>query len=216
MAYTYRLARPADLEGVAQVFMAAFPATMAHYFRRPPAPRVVAEPFSLCLAAEPGAFWVAAAAAGSVAGYIFAPAHTSRLPWAALTRGFLLRWLWRWVSGQYSIGLAPVRALASNKLDFLASARRPQVHAEARILSVAVHPDHQGRGVARTLCQLGLGRLDRIGAGPVRLEVRPENVPALRLYTSLGFRVADTTRDGQGEWLIMLRDIPAASGGHRP
>lgn len=208
MRYECRPARPADLPGVARVFAAAFPDSLAHYFARPPAPQVVAEPFALCLAAEPDAFFVAVSPAGAVAGYLFAPSRARRLPWAAVARGFLLRWLWRWVSGRYGIGLAPVRALAANKLGFLHSARAPAVRAQARILSVAVHPDHQGRGLARALCTLGLARLDRLAAGPVRLEVRPDNAPALTLYRRLGFQVAGSTRDAQGEWLIMLRERP--------
>lgn len=202
---TYRLAAAPDMEGVARIFMAAFPESLSHYFRQPPAPWVVAEPFRLCLASEPDGFFVATTPAGEVVGYLFAPAQTSRLTRVALRGGFALRWLWRWVSGRYGIGLAPVRGLALNKLDFLASARAPKVKAEARILSIAVHPAHQGQGIAKALCRRGLDRLDQLGASPVRLEVRPENTPAVALYTGLGFQPAGTTRDAQGQWRIMLR-----------
>lgn len=208
LTYEYRAARPDDLEGIARVFAAAFPDSITHYFDAPPAPEVVAEPFSLCLESEPDALYVADAGRGRIAGYIFAPAKSSRIPWVAIRKGIIFRWFWRWVSGQYRIGMAPVRALTLNKLDFLTSAREPRVLAEARILSVAVDPEHQGRGIARALCNLGLGRLDRLGAGPVRLEVRPENEPARRLYKGLGFVDFGLTRDSQGDWLIMLRGAP--------
>lgn len=209
LSYEYRLARHDDLEGIARVFAAAFPESISHYFDAPPAPAVVAEPFSLCLEAEPEALYVADARDGSVAGYLFAPASTSRIARVAVTRGFIFRWFWRWITGQYRIGLAPVRGLVLNKVDFLTSARQPKVQAEARILSIAVHPEHQGQGIAGALCRLGLSRLDRLGAGPVRLEVRPENEPAMRLYSGLGFEAAGLTRDAQGDWLIMLRHRPA-------
>jgi ribosomal protein S18 acetylase RimI-like enzyme len=209
LSYEYRQARPDDLEGIARVFSAAFPESLAHYFDRAPAPAVVAEPFALCLASEPEGLLVADAGQGAIAGYIFAPAHTRRIPWVAVTRGFLFQWFWRWVTGHYNIGLSPVRALAVNKVDFLTSDRQTDVpDADARILSIAVHPEHQGRGVAGELCRLGLGRLDRLGAHPVRLEVRPGNTPAVRLYSRLGFQVSGRTRDAQGEWLIMLRHLP--------
>lgn len=169
---------------------------------------MVAEPFALCLEAEPEALYVADARDGNIAGYLFAPATTSRIPWVAIRKGIIFRWFWRWISGQYRIGLAPVRGLVLNKVDFLTSARQPKVQAEARILSIAVHPEHQGKGIAGALCRLGLARLDRLGAGPVRLEVRPENEPAMRLYSGLGFQAAGRTRDAQGDWLIMLRTSP--------
>lgn len=211
--YTVRAARPGDMEGVARVFAAAFPESVAHYFGRPPADWVVAEPFYVCLASEPEGFLVAQAPDGTIAGYIFAPARTSRLWWVAITRGFALRWLWRWVSGQYGIGLAPVRGLAHSKIGFRSSSRAPGIQAEARILSIAVHPDHQGRGLATRLCRMGLDRLDRLGASPVRLEVRPANIPAMAVYTRLGFEPVGETEDSQGRWLIMLRRAPATVTG---
>lgn len=205
MGYTIRGAREDDLPSVADLFMASFPDSIQHYFDKPPGTKLVSEPFALCLATEPEAFIVAEAAGGGLAGYLFAPARTGRLRLVALTGGFAFRWLWRWASGEYGIGLAPVRALAANKWQFLLSDRRTGVEAEARILSLAVHPCHQGKGVAGTLCRIGLERLDRLGARPVRLEVRPENKHAVALYCRLGFREVDRTRDGQGEWLVMLR-----------
>ncbi len=208
LEYTFRNAAPGDMEGVARLFMQAFPESLRHYFRQQPAPSVVAEPFRLCLAAEPQGFFVAEAPNGEIAGYLFAPTRTSRIARTALSRGFLLRWFWRWISGQYGIGLVPVKGLITNKLDFLASARAPKVQAEARILSLAVHPAHQGKGLASHLCRRGLERFDRLGATPVRLEVRPENAPAMALYTKLGFQPVGSTQDGQGEWRIMLRHSP--------
>lgn len=214
MPYTFRQARRDDLIGIARVFTAAFPATIRHYFATTPSPHVVAEPFALCLAAEPEAFHVAIDDdSGRLVGYIFAPARTGRLPWVAVGRGFIFRWFWRWITGQYRIGLSPVRAMTGNKLDFLASAGQSTVQAEARILSVAVHPDHQGRGLARELCRRALQRLDKLGARPVRLEVRPENGPAVKLYRDLGFKETGRTHDAQGDWLIMLRRQPGATKG---
>lgn len=201
----YRLAQPADLPGVARVFMAAFPETMHHYFPHPPAPELVAEPFAVCLAAEPEAFWVAEVA-GQVAGYIFAPADAGRLWRVALCQGFPLRWLWRWATGRYRMGLGSIPRLLASKVSFWRSARTPGWAAPARILSVAVHPDHQGRGIGRRLCELALGRLDRLGAPQVRLEVRPDNTAALRLYERLGFRPVGTATDTQGTWLVMIRE----------
>jgi len=57
--------------------------------------------------------------------------------------------------------------------------------------------------------QKGLAYLAACGAPRVRLEVRPDNTAALRLYERLGFATVGRTRDSQGEWLIMIREAAA-------
>ena len=59
-----------------------------------------------------------------------------------------------------------------------------------RIQNVAVHPRHRRFGLARHL--LGRALVDGLNAGArsAELEVRESNAIALKLYASLGFRVA--------------------------
>jgi ribosomal-protein-alanine N-acetyltransferase len=59
---------------------------------------------------------------------------------------------------------------------------------EAEILSVAVARAAQGRGLARRLLMLHLGRLAGLGVRTVFLEVDASNAPALGLYRRAGFR----------------------------
>lgn len=59
---------------------------------------------------------------------------------------------------------------------------------EAEILSVAVTRRCQGRGIARQLLMLHLGRLAALATRTVFLEVDENNRPALRLYERAGFR----------------------------
>ena len=59
---------------------------------------------------------------------------------------------------------------------------------EAEILSVAVIRSQQGRGLARRLLTLHLGRLAGLGVKAVFLEVDEDNAPARRLYARAGFR----------------------------
>jgi ribosomal-protein-alanine N-acetyltransferase len=61
------------------------------------------------------------------------------------------------------------------------------VAGEAEILSVAVRSAQQGRGLARGLMRLHLGRLAGLGVKTVFLEVGEANAPALKLYRKLGF-----------------------------
>jgi ribosomal-protein-alanine N-acetyltransferase len=59
---------------------------------------------------------------------------------------------------------------------------------EAEILSVAIAAPQRGRGLARILLRLHLGRLASLGVKTVFLEVEESNAPARRLYRALRFR----------------------------
>lgn len=57
---------------------------------------------------------------------------------------------------------------------------------EFEVHTVGVDPAFQGRGLGRGLMDVLLAEADRLG-GPVFLEVRTDNAPAIGLYESLGF-----------------------------
>ncbi|MBN2433028.1 MAG: GNAT family N-acetyltransferase/peptidase C39 family protein [Acidobacteria bacterium] len=58
----------------------------------------------------------------------------------------------------------------------------------ARLYSVAVDPRHQGRGLSRRLMTAGEEEARRRECAYIRLEVRPDNTPAIALYKKLGYR----------------------------
>jgi ribosomal-protein-alanine N-acetyltransferase len=58
---------------------------------------------------------------------------------------------------------------------------------EAEILTVAIAPDHRGRGLSRPLLAHHLSELRLRGVRRVHLEVEEGNEPALRLYRAWGF-----------------------------
>lgn len=60
---------------------------------------------------------------------------------------------------------------------------------QARIYSLIVHPDCQGRGIARTLLDSVECAAMARGCRALCLEVRADNAPALRLYQKAGFQV---------------------------
>lgn len=200
---TYRLAQETDLPGIAAVFLAAFPDSVRHYVGRTPPPAAVIDLFALCLRAEPDAFRVAVLD-GRIAGYIFAPASLARV--ARIARAELPRLAWRWLSGQYRLGLRPVWVAVRNALGFLHDLRRRELAVAARVLSVAVDPTAQGHGIGSALLRQGIEALRARGIGRIRLEVRPGNAPAVHLYAKLGFHPRGRTRDTQGEWLIMIQE----------
>ena len=62
---------------------------------------------------------------------------------------------------------------------------------KAVILRVAVHPDHRGRGAARTLVTVCLDLLVQRNIAVVELDVELVSRGAIRLYEKLGFKVVD-------------------------
>jgi [ribosomal protein S18]-alanine N-acetyltransferase len=188
-----------------EVYVRAFPDSIRHFYAdREPNPRALADLFAIVLAAEPEAVRVAEAQ-GVICGYCLAPLSLAPIRREALAHGHLLRLGWGWLSGGYGLGLLALRVLISDKL----AAWRHQVGeepgSEARILSIAVDPACQGRGLGRRLMADALARFDGLGMPCVRLEVRPENPAALGLYERLGFVTVDRMADSQGDWLVMLR-----------
>jgi ribosomal protein S18 acetylase RimI-like enzyme len=59
---------------------------------------------------------------------------------------------------------------------------------EGFLQRLAVHPDHQGRGMGRALALDALRWLGRHGASSVLVNTHVDNVVALGLYADLGFR----------------------------
>lgn len=205
MAIVIRQATQADLPGMAAVYVAAFPESIRHFFNpaRPPVAALI-DLLAIPLEAEPESVLVAEAD-GQITGYCLAPAHFSRLAKTAVRGGHLWRFFWRWLTRRYGLGLRPLRMLALDKLQGHRERQNGHQHAEAHILSIAVHPDCQGQGLGKALLERGLAYLEGTGADPIRLEVRPENPAAIHLYEKHGFRTVGRTSDSQGDWLIMLR-----------
>ena len=64
----------------------------------------------------------------------------------------------------------------------------------ADVMTIAVAPRAQGRGLGRTLLEELVERARQDGAEYLMLEVRDDNLPARRLYEHAGFEVLTTRR----------------------
>ena len=85
---------------------------------------------------------------------------------------------------------------------------------EAEILSIAIDPDHRGRGLSRNLLLTHLGHLAGRGVRTIFLEVEENNQPARKLYERIGFAVVGRReryyQQAGGEQLnalLMRRDL---------
>jgi ribosomal-protein-alanine N-acetyltransferase len=68
------------------------------------------------------------------------------------------------------------------------------VHDELHINTIAVHADLRRQGLATALMRSLLDEVAREGVARAYLEVRQSNLPAQRLYESLGFALAGVRR----------------------
>jgi ribosomal-protein-alanine N-acetyltransferase len=82
---------------------------------------------------------------------------------------------------------------------------------EAEILSVAVSSSYRGKGLARRMLDLHMGRLVAMGTRVIFLEVDESNIAARRLYRRAGFTEAGrregyyTGADGKRATALVLR-----------
>lgn len=88
----------------------------------------------------------------------------------------------------------------------------------ADLQRIAVHPDHQRQGIARTLLDEVLAEAAGSGANRVLLEVSASNAPALAFYAALEFVEIDRRRryyrDGT-DAVVMRRSLGRAGCGGR-
>jgi ribosomal-protein-alanine N-acetyltransferase len=205
--YKIERAQITDIPAIAALFTDSFKDSVLHHCGRLPKPQAMQDVFSLVYKAEPKAAFVARTAGGNIIGYCFAPTALKCLWVKAVFRGHLLKWFWRWLTGKYGFGLYPVKVIVMNKLSFLRSAFTPNKVADGRILSIAVAGDWRGRGVAGALMTAAVDYFRSVGTRLVRLEVRPDNAPAIRVYHNHKFVDSGFTYDSQGLWLIMFKEV---------
>lgn len=62
----------------------------------------------------------------------------------------------------------------------------------ARLYSLVVRPDYQRRGIARSLLATVASEAGRRGCRVMQLEVRPDNLAAIRLYMKDGYVMTAT------------------------
>jgi len=209
MDITYRVASKGDLLAIGQVYVRAFPESLRDLRSPNLSPRAVADVAGACLLAEPDCIMIAETRNGpsQIIGYIIAPSDAGGPARVALRRGLVFVWFWRWLTGQYGIALRGALGVLRDKLHFRGAWTLPGASCGAAVLSIAMDPAWQRRGLGKRLLTEGISRLQRLSCDCVRLEVRPDNARARRLYERTGFRGVGEFQDSRGAWVIMMLDL---------
>lgn len=207
-----RLASPADLPQVAELFLFSFLETINHLYganipRKEALREALQDFFAFLLKEEPEAFWVMQDKEDTnkrLSGYLIVSTDLVFLWRRAVWGGYILRWAAKFLTGAYGLNLKALGRILINKMAFWRTSRFQPYRAQ--ILSLAVAEHCRGQGIGRALLQKGMAYLRKRSRYRIKLEVRPWNKAALHLYQSCGFSQVGTTRDTQGEWLVMVAD----------
>ena len=199
-----RSANKQDLYDVARVYLRAFPDTLSYLKSPKLSALAVADVMRAPLLADPGSIILAHAPAGEVVGYVIAVTDASVIAHTALLRGLFLTWLARWLRGLYHLSPPGAAALLRDKLRLRQAWRMGDTEIPSRLLSIAVPPEWQGQGIGTRLLEAAFQRLRELGRTRVRLEVRPENASAHRLYGKMGFSTVGEFVDRRGRWLVLV------------
>jgi [ribosomal protein S18]-alanine N-acetyltransferase len=194
---------PREMGAAVGVFLEAFHDSAAYVYGEPPRPEAMIDIWSFAREVEPGGFLAARDPAARLLGYAFITSSVSGLRRQAILRLAPLRWAWRALCGRYGIVWAHAARLCGNKLSFAHSAAKFRTSGDAQLLNIATAEAARGQGVAFALVRAGLEYLRGRGVRELRLEVRPDNAPALSVYTRAGFAEVGRTRDAGGEWIVM-------------
>ncbi|MDQ6826069.1 MAG: GNAT family N-acetyltransferase [Candidatus Eremiobacteraeota bacterium] len=141
---------------------------------------------------------------GRLVGYAIFVQSLSRVQREAVRSGQVFKWLMHALMGRYKFRIDKKLRTLRNKAKFLVAGQRFRTRGDAQLLNIAVEPGLQGKGIAKQLVRVGLSVMRSVRVSEVRLEVRPWNVPAVRVYESTGWREVGRTRDLEGEWIVMV------------
>jgi ribosomal protein S18 acetylase RimI-like enzyme len=83
--------------------------------------------------------------------------------------------------------------------------------AGCEILRMRVHPDHQGKGIARALLTALEGRASLLGYRSAALVTGPDQHPAIDLYLSAGYEKGEVEHFGDLLGVRLVKQLPTAS-----
>lgn len=200
----YSKASPDDIQNIIEIFQASFYEDILISLGGIPPKDFFAAIFNLFLIAENEAF-IIAREENKIAGFLFIPADMKRIWLEAVLGGHVFKiiyYLWSWSGFKYKSMLNLLR----DKYLFLGSHKKV-LKADAQVLTIAVAQHFRNQGIAKELLQNGINYLRSKKVKSVRLEVRPQNLSAKKVYEKIGFTYRGCTRDSFGFWLVMIMQL---------
>ncbi|MCL5093538.1 MAG: GNAT family N-acetyltransferase [Patescibacteria group bacterium] len=195
-----------DIGQIIPIYKKAFEVSIRHIFGvKLPKNQVYQDIFGLIFETYKNDFFVSEN--DGISGFIVAPYDDSKIVKNAIFKGYLLKWGWHWLTQKYGFGLRPFFKMFKDKIIFLRSKGRAKKITRSRVLSIAVDPEHQGKGIGAELLQAGLQNLRSKKAAKVILEVREYNLPAKRLYERFRFKEVGRFQDTGGTWIQMVMEL---------
>lgn len=195
-----------DMNFLIEIFREGFKDELTCIFGEKISPQQAIDNFIFCMEVEPEGF-LAARENAQVVGYIFVTRSLGKLQRSAVLKGYVFRWFWNFITGKYAISLANILKKVKNKIYFLITSQKFRTSGDAQVVNIAVSEKARGRGIGKLLLEKSLEYLKSSGAKEVRLEVRPDNEAAVKLYQTTGFVERGATMDLKGKWLVMTREL---------
>ena len=199
---------PAEIEAAVRIFFDGFGDNVRRLYGDPPKPDAMVDVWTFARALEPGGF-LAAHVDGRLVGYALFTSSVHTLQRAALTSGCVFAWGLRAITGRYGLRWSALFGQLWNKMLFAGSSSAYRTTGDAQLLNIAVASAARGHGAATLLVAQGLRYLHTRGIEEVRLEVQPDNAPAIAAYTRCGFHERGRLRNVYGDWIVMTARPPA-------
>jgi ribosomal protein S18 acetylase RimI-like enzyme len=191
-----------EIDSAVRIFFDGFAENARRLYGNPPKPDAMVDVWTFARNLEPGGF-LGAHAGGDLVGYALFTSSVHRLQRVALTSGRALVWALRALTGRYGLRWSALFGQLWNKMIFVGSASEYRTTGDAQLLNIAVAPAARGAGAAGALVEHGMQYLASRAIHEVRLEVQPNNAPAIAVYRRAGFQERGRMRNAYGDWIVM-------------
>lgn len=72
------------------------------------------------------------------------------------------------------------------------------------IITIDIHPEHRRKGLGFNLINFSISKIKKKGYTYISLEVDKENLPAIKLYEKIGFKIKKKYFEGKKERYFMV------------